>query len=126
MMDLDGFKEKLRHLFDLIPDRTTEQRAALKAVVMNAFENGQAGAAEECRDECRNRVSVRAWQVIRTLVFQRDYYECQYCGDTVESPHCDHIIPISRGGLTVPDNLTTACGSCNTSKRDKTPEEWLQ
>jgi hypothetical protein len=50
-------------------------------------------------------------------------------------PHCrtdisdgytiDHVMPLSRGGSNWPDNLQLLCASCNSSKRDKTMEEWL-
>lgn len=42
---------------------------------------------------------------------------CVYCGGpggTIE-----HIVPLIAGGLHEPDNIASACLSCNTSKRDK-------
>lgn len=67
------------------------------------------------------------WQSLRTAVFERDEFRCVYCGGDVSSdPQCDHIFPISRGGKNALDNLATACRSCNSSKGDKTPEEWRQ
>lgn len=38
----------------------------------------------------------------------------------------DHVIPLSRGGKHRRDNLVAACQSCNSSKSDKLPNEWLQ
>jgi 5-methylcytosine-specific restriction endonuclease McrA len=35
----------------------------------------------------------------------------------------DHILPRSRGGRSVPENLCTACKLCNQRKGDRTPEE---
>lgn len=35
----------------------------------------------------------------------------------------DHIIPRSRGGRTVPENLCAACFACNQRKGNRTPEE---
>lgn len=49
--------------------------------------------------------------------------ECTYCQGPFE--HVDHIIPTSRGGTDDLSNLTPACTSCNTSKGDRLPEEWL-
>jgi 5-methylcytosine-specific restriction endonuclease McrA len=54
-------------------------------------------------------------------VFARDEYRCQYCGDRADS--IDHVVPRSRGGLDVWDNLAAACRPCNTRKRDRTPDE---
>lgn len=42
----------------------------------------------------------------------------------VTDPHCDHVVPLSRGGLSVMENLATACGPCNRSKNYRTPGEW--
>ncbi len=64
------------------------------------------------------------WRKLRAQVFVRDQYTCRYCGKHVDTPHCDHVLPLCRGGKTVLDNLVTACPSCNCSKHDKTLEEW--
>lgn len=57
----------------------------------------------------------------RRAVFARDEYRCQYCGRRADS--IDHVVPRSRGGADVWENLAAACRSCNTSKRDRTPDE---
>lgn len=54
-----------------------------------------------------------------------DDYACTYCGDIVGPFECDHVKPVARGGPSTIENLTTACFTCNRSKRDKTVEEWL-
>jgi 5-methylcytosine-specific restriction endonuclease McrA len=59
--------------------------------------------------------------VSRRAVFARDEYRCQYCGSRADS--IDHVVPRSRGGLDVWDNLAAACRPCNTAKRDRTPDE---
>lgn len=64
------------------------------------------------------------WRETRLFVFERDGYVCGYCGEKISNPHCDHIIPHSLGGSNEPDNLVTACPSCNLSKHARTPEEW--
>lgn len=48
---------------------------------------------------------------------------CLYCGGT-EKLGTDHLIPSSRGGLDVPENLFRACRRCNASKSDRLPSEW--
>src|SRR5262245_1621073 len=61
----------------------------------------------------------------RTHILMRDRYRCQYCGvrgNTFELT-LDHIVPRSRGGHTVPENLCAACFPCNQRKGDRTPEE---
>ena len=45
---------------------------------------------------------------------------CAYCGDELAST-VDHVDP---DGGDEPDNLASACGSCNTSKGHRTPQQW--
>lgn len=57
----------------------------------------------------------------RRAIFARDEHRCQYCGGAADS--IDHVMPRSRGGLHVWDNVAAACRPCNLSKRDRTPDE---
>ncbi len=53
-------------------------------------------------------------------IFKRDGLSCLYCGST-ESLCIDHIVPVSMGGKSDPDNLATSCKSCNSGKSGRTP-----
>lgn len=58
---------------------------------------------------------------LRQQIKQRDNFTCQNCGiSTEQEPHLlleiDHIIPVSKGGLTAEDNLQTLCWRCNRTK----------
>lgn len=57
----------------------------------------------------------------RRAVFARDNHRCQYCGGLADS--IDHVLPRSRGGLHVWENVAAACRRCNLDKRDRTPDE---
>lgn len=57
----------------------------------------------------------------RRAVFARDEHRCQYCGAFADS--IDHVVPRSRGGLHVWENVAAACRRCNLDKRDRTPDE---
>lgn len=61
----------------------------------------------------------------RRTVLARDQYCCQYCGIQPGKNHLtvDHVIPRSKGGLTVWDNIVTACAACNQRKGNRTPHE---
>lgn len=58
--------------------------------------------------------------------------ECQICGvECLRSmrgtkgdcaPEIDHIIPLSRGGRHVRENVQLLCRKCNMKKRDRLPE----
>lgn len=55
---------------------------------------------------------------LRKLVFERDAYRCQTCGDWHDLS-VDHIIPESKGGLAKLDNLQTLCRKCNSKKGNR-------
>lgn len=51
---------------------------------------------------------------------------CFWCdGDMADQPTIDHYIPLSKGGSNFPENIVMACRSCNSSKRDKMPDEFI-
>ena len=55
---------------------------------------------------------------IRFDIFKRDYFTCQYCGDTPPKVvlQVDHINPVKLGGTNEQDNLITSCQPCNIGK----------
>jgi hypothetical protein len=63
---------------------------------------------------------------LRSLIKVRDNHTCQNprCKVSVaREPHLllevDHIVPVSRGGLSTPENLQTLCWRCNRTKSNK-------
>lgn len=59
---------------------------------------------------------------IREQIALRDNYTCQICGKHMPDGvglQIDHIIPISKGGKSVPSNLQVLCSKCNGKKSDK-------
>lgn len=56
---------------------------------------------------------------LRKQILERDAYRCRLCGDWHDL-HVDHIIPESRGGPTIFDNLQTLCRTCNLKKGNRT------
>ncbi len=60
---------------------------------------------------------------LRYKVMKRDNFTCCACGaspakDPSVELHVDHIVPWSKGGETVIDNLQTLCSKCNLGKSD--------
>lgn len=61
---------------------------------------------------------------LREFIKERDNFTCCNCGNSIyKEPNLlleiDHIIPVSKGGCTVEDNLQTLCWKCNRAKSDK-------
>lgn len=61
---------------------------------------------------------------MRNAIKARDNHTCKKCLVSVEQePHLllevDHILPVSRGGLSTEDNLQTLCWRCNRAKSNK-------
>jgi 5-methylcytosine-specific restriction endonuclease McrA len=53
----------------------------------------------------------------RRAVFARDGGRCAYCSAPATS--IDHVIPRSRGGQHVWENVVASCGRCNHTKADR-------
>lgn len=58
---------------------------------------------------------------LRFKILMRDGFTCKSCGKSPMTElgvelHIDHIIPWSKGGETIPENLATKCKQCNLGK----------
>ena len=60
----------------------------------------------------------------RKMVYLRDNYTCQYCGEQFRAKDLtlDHVKPKSHGGGSSWSNLVTCCGTCNWLKGAKVIE----
>jgi len=68
---------------------------------------------------------------LREKIKERDNYTCQKCGlSTKEEKNLlleiDHIIPLSKGGITSEENLQTLCWKCNRTKGSKIETETIE
>jgi 5-methylcytosine-specific restriction endonuclease McrA len=56
----------------------------------------------------------------RKNILARDENQCQYCAKHFREGDLtiDHVVPRSKGGGSVWDNVATACKPCNQKKRD--------
>ena len=62
-------------------------------------------------------------RISRRALFARDGWECVYCGTSGVRLTLDHVVPKSRGGDSVWENVVTSCAPCNLRKGDRSPEE---
>lgn len=85
-------------------------------------ENAQVPAPSVIRLRYFVKVPFRARAALnRRAVFARDNHRCQYCGNAAEN--IDHVIPRSRGGQHVWENVVAACRGCNSRKEDRMAHE---
>lgn len=58
-------------------------------------------------------------------LFARDAYLCLYCGNDFPRPQLtrDHVLPVSKGGRDVWENVVAACFHCNSRKGNRTPQQ---
>jgi len=66
-----------------------------------------------------NILTRRGWELVKEYFNNR----CAYCGRDNVQLEREHIIPVSKGGELVVENIVPACRRCNNKKGDRTPEE---
>jgi 5-methylcytosine-specific restriction endonuclease McrA len=62
-------------------------------------------------------------KITRKAVLARDAWTCQYCGRERGGLTVDHVIPRSRGGESVWENIVASCAPCNRRKGNRLPRE---
>ena len=62
-------------------------------------------------------------KITRKAVLARDAWTCQYCGSERPGLTVDHVIPCSRGGESVWENIVASCAPCNRRKGNRLPRE---
>jgi 5-methylcytosine-specific restriction endonuclease McrA len=72
--------------------------------------------ARVSRRERVSKIAVRD----REFVYERDEGRCFYCHCDVtrSTAHMDHVLPLSRGGMSTISNLVLSCSKCNVHKCD--------
>ena len=62
-------------------------------------------------------------KISRRALFARDGWRCVYCGTASGRLTLDHVVPRSRGGDSVWENVVTSCAPCNLRKGNRLPHE---
>ena len=72
-----------------------------------------------------DRVPRRYVRFSRFNIYARDRNRCQYCGRQFPRAelNLDHVVPRSRGGTSVWENVVCSCHRCNRLKGGRTPTE---
>lgn len=104
--------DEKKELFDL-----NEIIDVLKSIDSSKLIDGRRFYSGEVWDSIKRVERAKVSNELRQEIFERDGYTCVNCGSTKkESLEIDHIMPISKGGKTEPDNLQTLCHNCNIRK----------
>lgn len=106
--------------------RFSSWRKALEIFVETFSEEEHDIASSKChaqKQKTSKRTSRNPSLTVRFMVFKRDKFSCSACGrQPLTTPglelEVDHIIPWSKGGETVLNNLQTLCFDCNRGKSD--------
>lgn len=73
---------------------------------------------EESKEYQRRRMT----KALRYDIMKRDGFRCVLCGRSAKDGielQVDHILPVAKGGKSVPENLRTLCADCNLGKSDR-------
>lgn len=73
--------------------------------------------------QCLSRSTAR--KRFRKDIFSAWDNKCAYC-EKPEPKTLDHVVPKSKGGMTVRANLIPSCGDCNLSKSNETWCTWYR
>lgn len=114
-------KFKIKHDIIYALDGTIVKRIPIGGRAIYLFAENH-GISSRMRDAIREE-AMKLNDSIKRKVFERDGRYCAVCGCS-EKLCIDHIIPVSRGGFTVLDNLQVLCEKCNLQKSNMTMEEF--
>jgi len=72
-----------------------------------------------------DRVPRRYVRFSRFNIYSRDQNRCQYCGRQFPRGelNLDHVVPRSKGGTSIWENVVCSCHRCNRLKGGRTPSE---
>ena len=62
----------------------------------------------------------------RLMILQKGLCACCRIELKKTKPHCDHIMPLARGGNGFDSNFQLLCAKCNLQKKDRCPVEFMQ
>lgn len=83
---------------------------------------GTKNIRDENRVAMAGELKTRVMPALRWQVFQRDGWKCVACGRQSHDGlllHVDHVLPRSKGGKDVLENLQTLCSECNLGKGNR-------
>jgi len=120
------YKENREQFLKYVKKNREENKEHFKKYLKSYLKTDKGKAAAQ-RGRTKRRARER--NIINTLtseewvdILKQYNYKCAYGGckfDENNPPARDHVIPISKGGDNIKENVVPACQSCNSKKRDK-------
>lgn len=69
----------------------------------------------------RYGIQINLWEIL-----ERQDGDCALCGESLGTTwEIDHIVPLDKGGETVPSNLQALCQACNKGKWTMSTDEYI-
>lgn len=114
-----GWRKALEAFIEYINEENSELNEVIKE--KDIIENKKEPISKIQRKQRRTTRDINTR--LRFIVFKRDNFKCVCCGrspamDPQVVLHVDHIIPWSKNGETILENLQTLCSKCNSGKSD--------
>lgn len=121
-----GWRKALEAFVEYINDTESEYQSCVSEpdTIRNSTSN-KSEKENEAVTLPKHRTSRNINTRLRFKVLARDNFKCCACGASpAKDPsvvlHVDHIVPWSKGGETVIENLQTLCSKCNLGKSNLT------
>jgi len=97
-------------------------RIAVKKRANEKYAKSEKMKAKKRRDYARRRGAIVPHRPLTANdwieIQERNNHRCYYCGARTTLT-MDHVIPVSKGGLHVKENVVPACRTCNSKKNNK-------
>jgi hypothetical protein len=118
-----------KHELNIVKDRYPTD-TLWKLLMLGLESKGDLNEIEEKWQEIRKkRYRTQVSVNLREKIIKRDKNICRYCDKNLNKHNrvIDHILPWSKGGRNIEENLALSCKTCNSQKDNKTLEElkWI-
>lgn len=107
-------KERLKRIKKYISQKEKKEiKKSKERAFIAAYKGKSRDLASRIKSDLKQQISIDS--------------HCPYCGGHMgDDPHCDHIYPISKGGLSTPQNMVYICSDCNYKKNTLTLTQFIK